>query len=136
MIGPNLFLQPAADCRYAAQRRSGTVHRRDQRAQGADHRAVGRRRAGWRYLREMRQPATQRLIALLAALSQRTDFSIGCYCEDATQCHRMLLRQLLVDKVRPCLARGWLCQRHVSIGAIQPTLGGSVGLPSRQSHTT
>lgn len=50
-----------------------------------------------RYLREMRQPAAQRLIRLLAALSERTDFSIGCYCEDETQCHRTLLRQLLVE---------------------------------------
>ncbi len=50
-----------------------------------------------RYLREMRQPAAQRLIGLLAALSRRTDFSIGCYCENENQCHRTLLRQLLVE---------------------------------------
>ena len=48
-----------------------------------------------RYLSEMRQPAAQRLIGLLAALSQQTDFSIGCYCEDETYCHRTLLRELL-----------------------------------------
>ena len=50
-----------------------------------------------RYLREMRQPAAQRLIGLLAALSERTDFSIGCYCEDESHCHRTLLRRLLVE---------------------------------------
>lgn len=50
-----------------------------------------------RYLREMRQPAAQRLIGLLAAMSTRTDFSIGCYCEDESRCHRSLLRKLLLD---------------------------------------
>jgi uncharacterized protein YeaO (DUF488 family) len=50
-----------------------------------------------RYLREMRQPAARHLIATLAALSRQTDFSIGCYCEDATRCHRTLLRDLMVE---------------------------------------
>jgi uncharacterized protein YeaO (DUF488 family) len=50
-----------------------------------------------RYLGEMRQPAAQRLIALLAALSRQTDFSVGCYCEDETRCHRSLLAALLAD---------------------------------------
>jgi uncharacterized protein YeaO (DUF488 family) len=45
-----------------------------------------------RYRREMLDPAAQRLIALLAALSTRTNFSVGCYCEDETRCHRSLLR--------------------------------------------
>jgi uncharacterized protein YeaO (DUF488 family) len=51
-----------------------------------------------RYRREMRQPAAQRLIALLAALSLQTDFSVGCYCEDETRCHRSLLKELLVEQ--------------------------------------
>jgi uncharacterized protein YeaO (DUF488 family) len=51
-----------------------------------------------RYRREMSRPAAQRLIALLAALSSRTDFSVGCYCEDESRCHRSLLRQLLVER--------------------------------------
>lgn len=50
-----------------------------------------------RYRAEMRAPAAQRLIALLAALSSRTDFSVGCYCEDASHCHRSLLRELLAE---------------------------------------
>jgi uncharacterized protein YeaO (DUF488 family) len=45
----------------------------------------------------MRAPEQQRLIALLAALSQTSDFSIGCYCDDPTHCHRSLLAQLLAD---------------------------------------
>ena len=50
-----------------------------------------------RYRREMRQPSAQRLIALLAALSLQTNFSVGCYCEDETRCHRSLLKELLID---------------------------------------
>jgi len=50
-----------------------------------------------RYRAEMRRPEAERLIALLAALSQRTNFSVGCYCEDENRCHRSLLKQLLVD---------------------------------------
>ena len=51
-----------------------------------------------RYLREMRKPAPQRLIALLAALSSHTNFSVGCYCEDETRCHRTLLKGLLIEQ--------------------------------------
>jgi uncharacterized protein YeaO (DUF488 family) len=51
-----------------------------------------------RYRREMLDPAAQRLIALLAALSTRTNFSVGCYCEDETRCHRSLLKELLIER--------------------------------------
>ena len=51
-----------------------------------------------RYRREMRQPAAQRLIGLLAALSAQTNFSVGCYCEDETHCHRVLLKKLLSEQ--------------------------------------
>ena len=50
-----------------------------------------------RYLSEMRQPARKRLIALLAGLSPHTNFSVGCYCEDASHCHRSLLKGLLLE---------------------------------------
>jgi len=33
------------------------------------------------YRREMRQPASERLLKLLALLSHQTHFSVGCYCE-------------------------------------------------------
>jgi len=49
------------------------------------------------YRREMRAAEQQRLIALLAALSKTADFSIGCYCEEASHCHRSLLAELLAD---------------------------------------
>lgn len=50
-----------------------------------------------RYRSEMAKPPAQRLLSLLAAMSQQTDFSVGCYCEDETHCHRSLLRDLLID---------------------------------------
>ena len=49
------------------------------------------------YRAEMREPAARRLIALLAALSSRADFAVGCYCEDESRCHRSLLKGLLIE---------------------------------------
>ena len=49
------------------------------------------------YRSQMRQPSARRLLALLAALSQQTNLSVGCYCEDETKCHRSILRDLLAD---------------------------------------
>jgi len=51
-----------------------------------------------KYLSEMAAPPARDAIALLAALSHGTDFSVGCYCEDETRCHRSLLRRLLAAK--------------------------------------
>jgi len=51
-----------------------------------------------RYHNEMRKPAAQRLIALLAAVSSTTNFSIGCYCENPWRCHRSLLGELLRER--------------------------------------
>lgn len=50
-----------------------------------------------RYRAEMAAPQARHALALLAALSQTTDFSVGCYCEDERHCHRSILRQLLLD---------------------------------------
>ena len=49
------------------------------------------------YLKEMAAPAPRHLIELLATMSRQTDFSVGCYCEDASHCHRRLLARLLDD---------------------------------------
>lgn len=48
-----------------------------------------------RFLAEMKSPQARRELDLLAAFSHQTDFSIGCYCEDESRCHRSLLRELL-----------------------------------------
>ena len=50
-----------------------------------------------RYRAEMKQPAAARLLGLLAALSQRTALSVGCYCEDEARCHRSVLRVILQE---------------------------------------
>ena len=49
------------------------------------------------YRKEMAEPDNARLIALLAALSQTTNLSAGCYCEDEEHCHRSVLRELLAE---------------------------------------
>lgn len=51
-----------------------------------------------KYRAEMATPENARNLELLAALSQRSDFSVGCYCEDESHCHRSVLRELLVEK--------------------------------------
>jgi uncharacterized protein YeaO (DUF488 family) len=56
--------------------------------------------AEWRafkkqYRREMAAPERERLLSLLAVLSATTNFSVGCYCEDESRCHRSVLRELL-----------------------------------------
>ena len=48
-----------------------------------------------RYEKEMAAPTAGRALDLLAALSQSTDFSVGCYCEDESRCHRSILHSLL-----------------------------------------
>lgn len=50
------------------------------------------------YRAEMAAADADRTLTLLAALSQQTDFSLGCYCEDESRCHRSLLRELLQEK--------------------------------------
>jgi uncharacterized protein YeaO (DUF488 family) len=49
------------------------------------------------YRAEMARPENAHAIALLAALSQQSNFSVGCYCENETRCHRSILRVLLRD---------------------------------------
>jgi len=50
-----------------------------------------------RYRAEMKRPEAAHLLDLLSALSQTSDFSVGCYCEDESHCHRSVLRALLEE---------------------------------------
>ena len=50
-----------------------------------------------RYRAEMKRPGATRLLALLAALSRQTNFSVGCYCAEEARCHRSVLRALLLE---------------------------------------
>ena len=47
---------------------------------------------------EMAQPQARRTLDLLAALSHVANFSIGCYCENESRCHRSILRELLLAR--------------------------------------
>jgi uncharacterized protein YeaO (DUF488 family) len=49
-----------------------------------------------RYRQEMRQPTRQSIIALRAALSSQTNFSVGCYCEEEGPVI-VRLRQLILE---------------------------------------
>ena len=50
-----------------------------------------------KYRAEMATPENARALALLAALSHHTNFSVGCYCENEAHCHRSVLRALLEE---------------------------------------
>jgi len=51
-----------------------------------------------KYRAEMATPEHSRTLDLLAALSQHANFSVGCYCEDESRCHRAILRALLIER--------------------------------------
>jgi uncharacterized protein YeaO (DUF488 family) len=51
-----------------------------------------------RFRSEMRAPDAAHALDLLAALSHTTDLSVGCYCADASRCHRSVLRELLAAR--------------------------------------
>jgi uncharacterized protein YeaO (DUF488 family) len=51
-----------------------------------------------KYRSEMRAPAASQSLDLLASLSHDANFSVGCYCEDESRCHRSLLRALLAER--------------------------------------
>src|SRR5258706_4023474 len=51
-----------------------------------------------RYRAEMASPENSRVLDLLAALSNAANFSVGCYCEDESRCHRSVLRELLLER--------------------------------------
>jgi uncharacterized protein YeaO (DUF488 family) len=50
-----------------------------------------------KYRAEMRAPAARHDLALLATLSKRVNFSVGCYCANEAHCHRSILQRLLVE---------------------------------------
>jgi len=47
---------------------------------------------------EMNAPAASQSLDVLATLSKRAHFSLGCYCEDESRCHRSQLRALLLER--------------------------------------
>ena len=51
-----------------------------------------------KYQAEMAAPEKSRTLDLLSALSQESNFSVGCYCADEWRCHRSVLRALLLER--------------------------------------
>ena len=51
-----------------------------------------------KFAAEMKQPGPTHLLDLLAAMSHHASFSLGCYCEDESRCHRSILRELLAER--------------------------------------
>lgn len=50
-----------------------------------------------KYRAEMATHDASHALDLLATLSQHTNFSVGCYCENENRCHRSVLRELLEE---------------------------------------
>ena len=51
-----------------------------------------------KYRQELSSPDSLRVLDLLAALSKQADFSVGCYCEEESTCHRSVLRKVLAER--------------------------------------
>jgi uncharacterized protein YeaO (DUF488 family) len=51
-----------------------------------------------KYRAEMATPENSRTLDLLAALSHHASIAVGCYCEDESRCHRLILRELLAAR--------------------------------------
>ena len=48
-----------------------------------------------KYRAEMSAPDASQSLDVLATLSHHANFSVGCYCQNESRCHRSLLRELL-----------------------------------------
>ena len=51
-----------------------------------------------KFTAEMKEPDPSHLLDMLAAMSHQASFSLGCYCEDESRCHRSVLRELLSQR--------------------------------------
>jgi uncharacterized protein YeaO (DUF488 family) len=51
-----------------------------------------------KYRAEMAKPDASAMLNVLAALSHIASFSVGCYCENESHCHRSVLRELLRER--------------------------------------
>jgi uncharacterized protein YeaO (DUF488 family) len=63
----------------------------------------GQSEADWlafvrQFRKQMNEPASSHTLDLLSALSHRSDFSLGCYCEREDRCHRSVLRAMLEER--------------------------------------
>ena len=65
-----------------------------QQAAG-DEKTLARCRRKFR--EELKKSGAMNAIALLAVLSRRADLAVGCYCQEESNCHRSVLRELLAE---------------------------------------
>ncbi|WP_027016012.1 DUF488 domain-containing protein [Comamonas composti] len=86
-------LSPLAETMALAQQ----AHKLQDQGQTAEARALWQQ-FDKQFRKQLAEPAASRSLDLLAALSHQTHFSVGCYCQDETRCHRSILRALLADK--------------------------------------
>lgn len=47
------------------------------------------------YRQEMKSPASQQTIQLVAAMAKEQQVNLGCFCEDEKRCHRSILAKLI-----------------------------------------
>jgi uncharacterized protein YeaO (DUF488 family) len=47
---------------------------------------------------EMKTDPASQSLDVLAALSHHANFSLGCYCQLESRCHRLVLRELLAER--------------------------------------
>ena len=52
------------------------------------------------YENQMRTEPARQVIRLLAVVARSQPISLGCFCEDETRCHRLLLRDLILEEPR------------------------------------
>ncbi len=50
------------------------------------------------FISELKASGADRILDLLASLSQRTNLALGCYCTEEKRCHRSILRALLKER--------------------------------------
>ena len=50
-----------------------------------------------KFRKELSSPDASRTLDLLSAFSRDSNFSIGCYCENESRCHRSTLRTILKE---------------------------------------
>lgn len=70
-----------------------TMKLAQQAASASDWAAFSRK-----YRSEMARADNSRTLDVLAALSHHANYSVGCYCEDESRCHRSILRVLLKER--------------------------------------
>jgi uncharacterized protein YeaO (DUF488 family) len=48
------------------------------------------------YRAQMRSPEAKQVIRLITAISRMQPVNLGCFCEDESQCHRSVLKELII----------------------------------------